>query len=128
VKAYVLLWCSRLLTIRAQLGGLFDDVVDTAAFVNGQDQAAVAHAAVSMLQFRVVALQIRWQWVICECVCAWRMRFCTQMIPHLLYLSQMFPHIFLLALCRNLKNSIILCNVSGQRGHAKVWYATCWVW
>jgi len=35
-----------------------DGVVDTAALFNGQDQAVVAHAVVSMLQFRVVALQL----------------------------------------------------------------------
>jgi len=51
-----LLRCPRYVAIRAQFGGLFDGVVDTADFFNGQDQVAVAHAIVFMLQFRVVAL------------------------------------------------------------------------
>jgi len=33
-------------------------MVDMASLFNGQDQAAVAHAIVSMLQFRMIALQI----------------------------------------------------------------------
>ena len=55
---HFLLRCPRYLAIRAQFGGLFDNVVDTVVFCNGQDHAMVAHAVVAMLQFRKVALQI----------------------------------------------------------------------
>jgi hypothetical protein len=55
---HFLLRCPRYLAVRIQFGGLFDDVVDTAVFFNGQDQAIVVHAVVSMLQFTKVALQI----------------------------------------------------------------------
>jgi len=55
---HFLLLCSRYSAVRPQFGGLLDGVVDTAAFINGQDQAAVAHAFVSMLLLRVVALHI----------------------------------------------------------------------
>jgi len=42
--------------VRAQFGDLFDGV-DMSISFNGQDQAAVAHAVVFMLKFRMVAWQ-----------------------------------------------------------------------
>jgi len=47
---HFLLRCPGYVAVRAQFGGLFGGVVDTAAFFNGQDQAAVAHAVVAVLQ------------------------------------------------------------------------------
>jgi len=41
-----------------QFSQLFHGVLDTLALFIGPDQVAVAHAVVSMLQFRMVALQV----------------------------------------------------------------------
>jgi len=58
---HFLLRCSRYSVVRAQFDDLFDGVVHSwlfmADFLNVPDQAAVAHAVVSMLQFRMVALK-----------------------------------------------------------------------
>ena len=55
---HFLLRCSRYSAIRVQFSDLFTGVLDTVAFFTGEDQVAVAHAVVSMLQFRTVALQV----------------------------------------------------------------------
>jgi hypothetical protein len=55
---HFLLHCSRYSAIRAQFTEVFGGISDTAAFFNGSDQVVVAHAVVSMLQYRTVALQV----------------------------------------------------------------------
>jgi hypothetical protein len=44
--------CSKYVLVRAQFGGISDGVVDTVVFSNGQDQATVVRAVVSVLQLR----------------------------------------------------------------------------
>jgi hypothetical protein len=55
---HFLLRCPRYFAIRAEFHSLFSGVVDTAVLFNSEDQAALVHADVSMLQFRKVALQV----------------------------------------------------------------------
>jgi len=50
---HFLLRCPRYVAVRAHFGD-----VETSVFFNGQDQVVVAHAVVSTLQFRMVALQV----------------------------------------------------------------------
>jgi len=45
---HFLLCCSRYFVIRAEVESLFSGIIDTHTFCNGEDQAAVAHAIVSM--------------------------------------------------------------------------------